>query len=313
MTTNSNMAADAQTLTGLPGVSVLICTRNRAQALGKSLDAVARAVAAAPGLPAELVLVNNGSTDDTQAVAEAWAREQGFPVTLVTELRPGLARARNAGLARARHEIVAMTDDDCELHADYLVQVARLFARDPTPRIVGGRVELGDPEDLPITIKTDPEPRRYASGTRPGGFLLGANLVLHRAVVDALGPFDERFGAGAKFIAAEDTDYVLRADLAGFVVEYVPSFVVDHYHGRRDIADAVKLSRGYNFGDGALYAKHLLSSRAAPNLMKAAVTSAVREFLGRRSSHPILGEREHAFRLRHLTRGFAAYLLAGGR
>ena len=48
---------------------------------------------------------------------------------------------------------------------------------------------------------------------------------------------DERFGAGAPFRAAEDTDYLLRAQAAGIALRYEPHFVVDHHHGRRLAAE----------------------------------------------------------------------------
>lgn len=296
-------------MSGLPGVSILICTRNRAAALAPCLDAVAVAMRASKA-PSELVLVDNGSTDDTKTVAEHWAAQASLPFRLVSEPRPGLSRARNAGLRATTYDVIAMTDDDCRPHPDFVTRVAECFEQDPTPRMIGGRVELGDQADLPITIKTDAAPRRYASGSRPGGFVMGANLVLHRALVERVGDFDPRFGAGAAFKAAEDSDYILRADLAGFAVEYAPQLVVDHFHGRREITDAVALSRNYYFGDGALYAKHLFRSRLSERMIRSAINNAAHERRHGASTHPILGAEEHRFKLRHMAEGFAAFVKA---
>lgn len=291
------------------GISLLVCTRDRAAALARCLDAIAVAAGRADA-PVELVLVDNGSSDNTSALVSDWAASNSaLDVTIVDEPVPGLSRARNAGLARARYDIVAMTDDDCLVREDYFARVLEKYVSDPTPRIIGGRVELGDPMDLPITIKTDREPRLYRSGSRPGGFIMGANFTMHREVVDKLGPFDERFGAGGTFKAAEDTDYIVRADLAGYRVEYSPDFVVDHYHGRRGAGDAMKLSEGYYFGDGALYAKHLLRSRLSERMLRAVAKNALRELAGRGGpAHPTLGERAHIFMFKHLMRGFGAFV-----
>ena len=125
----------------------------------------------------------------------------------------------------------------------------------------GGRVELGDPADLPFTIKCDDEPARMAELTHPAGFIMGANMTMRRDVVGRIGLFDERFGAGAPFHAAEDTDYVYRAYRAGIPVEYVPDMAVRHFHGRRTEQSIARLNHGYQVGNGALYAKHVRDLR----------------------------------------------------
>lgn len=236
-------------------VSVIICTRNRAPAVAASLASVA-AAALDCGIDIELVVVDNASTDDTQAVVEAWAKSVALPVRLVREDRKGLAVSRNTGVRASRGAILAFTDDDCRLAPDYLRVLHDLFARDAGMVVRGGRVDLGDPGDLPFTIKTDPAPSVYTGEQHPGGFIHGCNMAMSRATFDHVGPFDERFGAGAPCEAGEDTDYLYRAHLAGIAVEYAPSLIVAHFHGRRSRAEIMKLNSVYARGNGALYLKH---------------------------------------------------------
>ncbi len=236
-------------------VSVVICTRNRAGALHASLESVA-AAARACGIEAELVIVDNASSDDTAAVVTAWAETAPLRVTLVREARQGLAAARNAGIRAAHGAVLAFTDDDCRLAPDYLYTLRDLFAGDSGLVLRGGRVDLGDSADLPFTIKTDPTPARYGGERHPGGFIHGCNMAATRAAFDRIGPFDERFGAGAPCEAGEDTDYLYRAYLAGIPVEYAPSLVVAHHHGRRSQAEVAALNGIYARGNGALYLKH---------------------------------------------------------
>lgn len=184
-------------------VSLLICTRNRRASLSATLASIA---AAAGGRRLEVIVVDNGSTDDSAALVRAWAADQSFTVRLLAEPRPGLARARNVALAAARGRIIAMTDDDCVLHPDYFAQLARAFAEQPAPVIIGGRILLGDPADLPVTVKLEDHPMIAPASGFPGGFVMGANLAFTADVRDRVGLFDERFGAGAPFRAAEDTD-----------------------------------------------------------------------------------------------------------
>lgn len=237
-------------------VSVVICTRNRARALHASLESVAIAARACKGIETELVVVDNASSDDTQAVVSAWAETAGLKVVLVREARKGLATARNTGVRAAHGAVLVFTDDDCRLAPDYLQTLLELSARDPGMAVRGGRVELGDPADLPFTIKTDPMPATYEGAQHPGGFIHGCNMAMTRATFDRIGMFDERFGAGAPCEAGEDTDYLYRAFLAGIPVEYAPSLVVAHYHGRRHHAEVAKLNAIYARGNGALYLKH---------------------------------------------------------
>ena len=237
-------------------ISVIICTRNRAPAVAASLASVATAAHDCGGIEVELVVVDNASTDDTQAVIQAWTKSVALPVRLVREDRKGLAVSRNTGVRASRGAVLAFTDDDCRLAPDYLSVLHRLFARDAGMVVRGGRVDLGDPGDLPFTIKTDLAPSVYTGEQHPGGFIHGCNMAMSRATFDHVGPFDERFGAGAPCEAGEDTDYLYRAHLAGIAVEYTPSLVVAHFHGRRSRAEIMKLNSVYARGNGALYLKH---------------------------------------------------------
>jgi GT2 family glycosyltransferase len=241
-------------------VSVIVCTRDRADDLERCLAALARLRVPA-GISAEVVVVDNASTDRTPDVIAA-ARERGpLPVRRVYLAQPGLARARNAGMTTARGELLLFTDDDCLPDPDWLEAAQAVMRGDPSLGIVGGLVRLHDPRDLPETIKTWPRretPRRTAD---LHALLLGANMAVRRSALAAVGPFDSRFGAGARFKSAEDTDMIYRLYRAGYGVRYDPAFAVSHNHGRRDLAGIRRLHRGYRIGRGAFYAKHLLLGR----------------------------------------------------
>ena len=223
------------------------------------MDSIADALASAAPLEAEIVVVDNASEDETSALVEQWAASCEFPVRLLYESRKGLAAARNCGIRGAQGDLLAFTDDDCRLDPGYVRDLLAHYQSDEVPTLRGGRVELGDPLDLPMTIKTDDEAADYAHPMRPAGFIHGANMTMPRTVVDCLGLFDERFGAGTKF-PGEDTDYIIRAHAAGIRVRYVPDMIVLHFHGRRDKGTARRLFAGYVRANGALYVKHLWSS-----------------------------------------------------
>lgn len=126
----------------------------------------------------------------------------------------------------------------------------------------GGRIELGDPTDLPITIKTQMTAKRWSKARNSSRHdnmvdtLYGCSMVIPRTIMNKVGFFDPLFGAGSPIPSADDTDYIFRVYLAGFAIEYVPDIVIHHFHGRKLKPEAHKLFRGYCMGTGALYLKY---------------------------------------------------------
>jgi GT2 family glycosyltransferase len=252
-------------------LSIIIATRNRAHALVRCLDSVVAALASAGPLDAEIVIVDNGSTDDTAERAAAWTRACTVPVQLLSEPRPGLSRAHNRAVRAARGELFVFTDDDCKLSQDYISHLLRYDAADTELVLRGGRIELGDATDLPLTINTGSTLVRWSrkenSARREvlSGRINGCNMTMRRALVERVGPFDEDFGAGSRFGSGNDTDYIYRAYLADAILEYVPDMTVFHYHGRKTNAEGNRLFRNYLRGDGALYARYFFKH---PNLCR---------------------------------------------
>ncbi len=87
-------------------------------------------------------------------------------------------------------------------------------------------------------------------------------MAFGRCVVDRIGYFDVRLGAGTRFKAAEDTDFVYRALTACVPVIYEPTFAVQHDHGRSAKREQYRLEYDYLVGLGALLAKSLLNGRS---------------------------------------------------
>ena len=241
-------------------ISLVVCTRNRAAALGRCLDHIA---ALSHSGPWELVVVDNGSSDETPAVVAAFAARAAFPVRAVSQPVKGLSNARNAGVAAAAGDIVLFTDDDCYVDPGLLDAAAAAFA-DPAVGFVTGRVTLFDHDDAAVTINESLTPLRFAPGAfLPAGAVKGANLGFRRAALDDIAergvPFDPLFGSGARF-PAEDADAAQRAALAGWAGVYDPALVVAHHHGRK-AGDLAPLYRDYDIGRGAFHAKLLLARR----------------------------------------------------
>lgn len=119
-------------------ITVIICTRNRAPQLKRVLNSFL-SLKSAEGTAWEMLIVDNGSTDETPSVIEEFADH--LPLRRVWQPEPGLSNARNAGVAAAKGDYICWTDDDVEVDPGWLAAYARAFHRYPDGTIFGGVVE----------------------------------------------------------------------------------------------------------------------------------------------------------------------------
>lgn len=255
-------------------VSVVVCTRNRAEKLRNVLESLSRV--RLPDAPCELVVVDNGSTDHTREVVGELRGTLRLPVRYVLETTAGLSHARNRALQVTAGGILAFTDDDCVVDPDWLAALVSEFGSRDAPDVVGGRVlprsDLGGRarEDSP------PSPRGLLKSQEDlFERFMGANFAFRRRVAKRLGGFDPTFGAGGPLCAAEDTDFVYRARRSGFKVLLTPRPLVYHDHGRTSKAALRRVSRHYAVGRGGFYCKHTTAGD------REALQMALREIRGR--------------------------------
>ena len=116
-----------------PSITILVCAHNEAATLGEKLASVTRALAAWPG-EAELLVVDDGSTDATVSIARAGG------ATVIAARRGGKAAALNRAIPQARGEVLVMTDADPLFEDATLPALLAPFA-DPSVGAVAGRVE----------------------------------------------------------------------------------------------------------------------------------------------------------------------------
>ena len=238
-------------------ISVLVSTCNRAARLPNLLASLSRMSVPAT-LPWELVIVDNNSTDDTRDVAARFIADADFPCRYVFEERQGLSRARNRGVAEARGDVLACVDDDCVVAPSWLAQIAGEFARDPSLMVLGGRVELYDPADAKVTIRTGRERLNLAGNVAAVDHVIGCNIAFRRAAFEQAGGFDVRFGVGSDTVPSyEDCEFVYRVMRQGGGIVYAPDVVVFHHHGRRERAAVESLQRGYAIGRGGFYVDYV--------------------------------------------------------
>jgi GT2 family glycosyltransferase len=238
-------------------LSIVICTRNRASQLSESLQSFTRVQHPAHW---ELVIVDNGSKDETQDVIKNY--RESLPLRSLIEPQAGVSRARNRGWKMSQGDIVAFTDDDCYPADDFLHSIARCFEENLRLGFIGGRILLHDPEDYPITIQERAGREDLCPGDfLPAGLIHGANWACRRTALESVDGFDEHFGPGAVFVCAEDVDIMGRMLARGWHGAYDPRPLVYHHHRRRTQLEVLQLLRQYARGRGAYYAKCILNPK----------------------------------------------------
>ena len=217
----------------------------------------------------ELVLVDNGSTDDTKAVIEQYRNIISGKLTAITEPQAGVARARNLGWKTSRNPFIAFIDDDCYPDPHYLDAVIKCLKEDARLGFIGGRVLLYDPSDYRITIQEETQRMELPPGTFiPAGFIHGANFAFRRAALESVGGFDENFGPGSLFRSGDDVEILARMSAAGWYGAYDPRLLVYHHHRRKGGIEILHLIERYDYGRGAYYAKCLLNPRLRTTYLK---------------------------------------------
>jgi glycosyltransferase involved in cell wall biosynthesis len=223
-------------------ISVVIPARNASRTLGYQLRALARQDY---GGEWEVIVADNGSTDDTRSVAQRWAGE--LPVRVVDAARrSGAAGARNAGAAAAHGEVLAFTDADDAVVRGWLTAVSTIdgpgerFATGPIFRFRDGQDPPAEPRDLPARALPHMGFLDYADGT---------NFLVTRSLFERVGGFDETIRTG------EDVDLSWRLQLADVPIEVLPDaqVAVRERVGARGV---LRQYYGYGLGDPRLYRLH---------------------------------------------------------
>ncbi len=295
-------------------VSIIVSTRNRAEQLARCLESLVHQEIATPDAY-EIIVVDNGSTDDTRQIVET-ARSQFLRVRYLYEARLGLSIARNAGVRHAMGSIVCFIDDDAIPSSQYVSEILASFD-DPRVACAGGKVVASWPDGTPpewfspryANVVAQTNFGETARIMKNGEFPFGCNIAFRKETFQSLGGFDESLGKrGKNNIWGEEVDLCHRLQHEGFLVFYNPRAAVLHVVSRSRATRPYFV--GSVFGKGVTEGYQKLTHRgkavfSAYLLLKAgrlATTSAYYLLAG-----PFLSEASQ-FRLRCSIAWYAGYL-----
>jgi GT2 family glycosyltransferase len=227
-----------------PFVSVIVCSFNGGQTLAACLDSLGKL-----NYPEyEVILVDDGSTDDTAYIAAQFPR-----VRYIHQSNHGLSHARNTSAAAARGEVFAYTDSDCMADVDWLYYLIGTLMSGDYAGVGGPNVTPPAQNWIQACVAAAPGgPSHVLLTDTIAEHIPGCNMAFHRWAFESIGGFDPEYRK-----AGDDVDFCWRLQQAGFVIAFSPTAIVWH-HRRFTLRAFLKQQDGYGEAESLLRFKHLI-------------------------------------------------------
>jgi GT2 family glycosyltransferase len=231
-------------LPAAPFVSVIVCSYNGGQTLRACLESLGKL-----NYPAyEIILVDDGSTDDTAAIAAQ------FPnVRYIHQTNHGLSHARNTGAQAAKGDVFAYTDSDCMADVDWLYYLVGTLMSGEFVGVGGPNVTPPAQNWIQACVAAAPGgPSHVLLTDTVAEHIPGCNMAFYRTAFETVGGFDAEYRK-----AGDDVDFCWRLQQAGCVIGFSPTAVVWH-HRRFTLRAFLKQQEGYGEAESLLRFKHLV-------------------------------------------------------
>ena len=213
----------------MTSVSIIICTRNRADSLKPTLESLGR-LEVPDNYSPELIVVDNDSNDGTAQLVQT-LRLPNLPLRYINERRRGKSNCLNTALAAAHGEIILWTDDDVRAPKDWIEGMCRLIVKGEAD-VTAGEVALAP--HLERDWMT-PFHRGWLADTRglPKERLpFGVNMAFHQRVLKAVPSLDTDLGPGA-LGSGEEILFALQLKQAGFRIVAASPVIEHHFEPSR--------------------------------------------------------------------------------
>jgi glycosyltransferase involved in cell wall biosynthesis len=223
-----------------PSASVVVCTRNGAKTLGDCLAGLLELDY--PDF--EVLVVDDGSTDDTATIASA------FPFRMIRSGGRGLGHARNRGLQFSTGEIVAYLDDDARPDRHWLTHIAATLSTTDHAGVGGPNIAPVDSSFVAQCVNQAPGlPTHVLLDDVVAEHIPGCNMAFRRSRLEAVGGFDPQFR-----VAGDDVDLCWRLQGRDGTLGFNAAAVVFH-HRRDSVRRYLRQQFGYGKAEAMLERK----------------------------------------------------------
>jgi GT2 family glycosyltransferase len=224
-----------------PRVSVIVCSYNG----GRTLEQCVRSLLALDYPDFEIIVVNDGSTDDSQAILERFPQ-----VRAIHQANQGLSVARNVGLQVATGEIIAYTDSDCFADPHWLTHLVYAFQHTEAAAVGGPNITPEDGRLAACVAAAPGQPTHVLESDQVAEHIPGCNMAFRRQVLLELKGFDPAYRK-----AGDDVDLCWRLQQAGYWITFAPGAFVWH-HRRQNPRAYLRQQAGYGEAEALLRFKH---------------------------------------------------------
>lgn len=261
--------------------TVALCTHNHADRLGRTLGELA--VVKRPKAPWELLIIDNGCSDDTPDILSCHKWPPDWSVRVVREEKLGLSNARNRAIVEARGEYIIFMDDDETADPDWLCAYERLI-RDRNPDAFGGRIRVLFEDVRPVWLKDEllgflgelNRAETITPLTEPTTSFFGGNFGFRKSVCKIIGGFDAMLGRkGTDNTGGEEVEFYRRLLNAGHKVWWTPEAVIHHRIQAAKLERRYFLDLHYRMGRMDAIRKRGTGSRVPPRYLFGQLTRAV--------------------------------------
>ncbi|MBN8687128.1 MAG: glycosyltransferase family 2 protein [Chitinophagales bacterium] len=232
-------------------LSIIICSRNRAKELEQCLPLVAEQAALFPDT--EVLVIDNGSADNTAEVVKTVSEKSDYTIRYVLEPVPGLCQARNRGRQEARGEVLTYIDDDVRLDENWILKIRQHYLQHPETFCLGGRVTVKLDEHIPFPIGENM--RWFFGATRFGNEYrelnypehpIGCNMSFRAIVFDQVGGFNTNLK-----LYGDETEFFSRVTKQGYKLIYDPEITVYQFIPASRLTKEELRHKSYIWGRGS--------------------------------------------------------------
>jgi glycosyltransferase involved in cell wall biosynthesis len=227
-----------------PKASVIVCSYNGAKTLDRCLSSLKEI-----NYPEyEVILVDDGSTDETQEIAarHPWVKN-------IRQENKGLSFARNVGAHASSGDVIVYTDSDCMADPDWLYYLIGTLLSGDFAGVGGPNISPPAENWVQACVAAAPGgPSHVLLTDVVAEHIPGCNMAFHRWAFDQVGGFDPEYRK-----AGDDVDFCWRLQQSGGVIAFSPAAIVWHYR-RFTLKAFRKQQEGYGEAESMLRFQHLV-------------------------------------------------------